>query len=153
MMIKNMKRIVALLFIFLTLTNCPGTFSQEDTSVTFKQHVEQNIYKDNSDPISYFSFNDLMRLSQQAKLDPDLELKLNEHLSMVFLVNRKTDATLDKPYIRIAHWNINRGLNADAIKSILITPYSYEAKHLKDVKKRLQKHFKEELQTLAAADI
>lgn len=135
------------------LINCSGTFSQEDTSVTFKQHIEKNIYKDNSDPITYFSFNDLMKLSQQAKLDPDLETRLNDHLSMVFLVNRKIDATLDKPYIRIAHWNINRGFNADVIKNILITPHAYETKYLKDVKKRLQKHFKEELYTFATADI
>ena len=148
-----MKKIIALLLIFLSTINCLCVYSEEDTAVTYKEHVEKTIYKDNLDPLTYFSFNDLERLSQQAEPDPDLKAKLDDHLSMVFLVNRKTNAVLDKPYIRVAHWNINRGLNANAIKDILINPALYQTKYIKSVKHRNQQHFKEELNTFSTADI
>jgi endonuclease/exonuclease/phosphatase family metal-dependent hydrolase len=129
--------------------------NSEDLAILFKQQIEERI--DVRDPelkqISDFTFDELKELSQTATPKADLQAKLDNHLSMVYLVERNNSHKLDKPYLRIAHWNVERGLNVEDIKEILINQHDYENKHISNVKPRLRKNFKEELNTFANTDI
>ena len=119
----------------------------------YKQHVEQNIYLDNPDPSDYLTFEDLVKLSKEAKPKGQLKSKLENHLSMVYLVNRTEKATLERPYIRVAQWNIKRGFNVNEIISIVTNPNDYKSKYLRNIKGKTQKVFNEELKTFSSADI
>lgn len=125
----------------------------KDSSTLYKQHVESNVYIENSEPISGLTFDELVKLSQTPEPPTDLKNKLDNHLSMVYIRNRKNNYKLNKSYLRIAHWNIKRGYNVSEIKEILTNLSAYEKKYIANVKPRDRKKFKEELNTLATADI
>ena len=120
---------------------------------TLKQHIEENIYLKNTDPINYLSFEDLDKLSRTAEPKGEIKDRLTNHLSMVYILNRPTEAKLTNSHIRIAQWNIKRGLNAYEIKELLINTKNYENKGIKNLKIWDRKRFKNELNTFANADI
>lgn len=141
------------------LSNTASASSQEDSdeevllSEVYKQKIEQNVYQGKPDPISGLTFGDLVKLSRQANPEPELNKKLQAHLNMVYITNRKSDAVLNKSFLRVAHWNINRGLNVDQIKELLLNPENYKKKYLSNVSEGKHKHFNEELDAFSGADI
>lgn len=122
-------------------------------SELYKQKIEQNVYQGKPDPISGLTFGDLVKLSKQANPEPELNKKLQAHLSMVYITSRKNDAVLNKSFIRIAHWNIDRGSTIDQIKEILLSPEDYKKKALPTLREGKHKHFNEELNAFSSADI
>ncbi len=144
-----MRIIVMMIIVSLTLFFCHSG-STNPIEVTYKEHVEKNIY---IPPISELTFNNLVDLSKTAEPTGDLKLKLEKQLSMVFIVNRKYDASLNKPYVRIGQWNIKRGFNVLAIKDVLNNAKDYESKHKNDVRKKKQTLFQDELNTFTNSDI
>lgn len=92
----------------------------DGSSGVYKQHVEKNIDLSPSEITSDLTFDELVKLSQTPEPKADLKAKLNDHLSMVYTANINNSYKLDKPYLRIAHWNIKRGFNVAAIKEILL---------------------------------
>lgn len=147
---KNKKITLVIVSGFILLT-CFGA-STKDASL-LKEHVEKNVYLGNIPPISTFTFDELLTLSKVAEPDGELKAKLDDHLSMVYIINRNNNAKLDKAFVRIGEWNIKRGFNIDAIKEILTNPKGYETKHIAGIKRRNQKHFKEELANFVDSDI
>ena len=125
----------------------------KDSSTLYRQHIEQNINATKSESISDFTFDELEELSKTAEPGGKLKTKLNDHLSMVYVVNRNNNLNLDKPYLRIAFWNVHRGFNILEIKEILLHQNAYEKKYLTNIKPRYRKNFKDELNTFATADI
>lgn len=148
----KIKKIALIIVSGFILFNCFGA-STKDTTKTYKEHVEKNIYLEKAEPISNFTFDELIKLSETAKPEGELKVKLNSHLSMIYVVNRKNTVTLDKPFVRIGEWNIKRGFNIDSIKEILINKDVYENKHISNIKSRYRKDLKEELNTFAGLDI
>lgn len=138
-------------FLFFTC----NTANSEDSSTLYKQHIEKSINVTNPElgQISDFTFNELEKLSQTPTPEVELKAKLDNHLSMVYVIEHNNSYKLDKPYLRIAHWNIKRGFNIAEIKEILINQNTYEKKYISNVKSRYRKNFKEELNTFATADI
>ena len=125
----------------------------KDSSTLYRQHIEKNINATNSESISDFTFDELEKLSKTAEPEGKLKTKLNDHLSMVYVVNRNNNLNLDKPYLRIAFWNVHRGFNILEIKEILLHQNAYEKKYMTNIKPRYRKNFKAELNTFATADI
>jgi endonuclease/exonuclease/phosphatase family metal-dependent hydrolase len=144
-----MKKIFLSIFSILLALNSIPSYA----SVTLKHRIEENVLDTKPDNLSGLTFNDLVKLSKQAKPSAELNKKLQAHLSMTYVVNRKYDAKLDKSYIRFANWNIHRGRNIEVIKDILLKPGDYERKYLSKVNKRNQKNFKAELDTFVGSDV
>ena len=149
-----MKTKISIITIILSISlfNCFEA-NTKDPSMIYKHYVEKNVYVAKSVPISDFTFDELVKLSREAEPKGDLKIKLDNHLSMVYVVNRNNKIMFDKSYLRIAQWNIKRGFNVNAIKEILISPSTYENKYIANVKSRSKKDFKEELNALASTDI
>ena len=148
----RIKKITLIIISGFVLFNCFGA-STKDTTKIYKHHIEKNIYVEKIEPIPGFTFDELVKLSEVAKPEGELKTKLNNHLSMVYVINRNKTPKLDKSYIRIAEWNIKRGFNTDAIKEILTNSKAYENKYLVNIKRRNHKNFREEINSLANADI
>ncbi len=145
-----MKIFTSVLLLILTIFT-PSEALHKNSKAVYKQHVEENFYKEKT--ISDFTFDELVELSKTAEPKLNLKAKLENHLSMVHIVNKNTEYKLDKPYLRIADWNIHRGYNINEIKEILTNPATYEKKIISNVKPRDRERFKEELNTFATADI
>jgi len=144
--------IFIILILTLPISICVAA-KNNDSSILYKQHVEKNINLAKPEPISDFTFNELVKLSQTPKPQAELKIKLDNHLSMVYVINHNNQYKLDKPYLRIASWNINRGYTIPEIKEILMDPSAYQKKNIVNVKPRWRKNFKDELNTFAAVDI
>ena len=94
-------------------------------------------------PISYLSFDELVLLSQTKKPVGDLKEKLEKQLNTPYVVKSlwKTKE-LKKSYIRIAHWNIERGKNITDIKSIFLKPYKFYATNKANLKQKKHNNWK-----------
>lgn len=68
--------------------------------------------------ISCLTYRDLVKLSQEANPQGSLYSKLQKQLSNPYVLNRALGSKLLNPYIRITHWNIERGYNIEKIKNI-----------------------------------
>ena len=147
-----MRILTIVIFIGLSLVICFKADTR-DTKRTFKHHVEKNVYLEKSEPITGFTFNELVKLSEEAEPEGDIKIKLNNHLSMVFIVNRNFKDNLDKSFIKVAEWNIKRGFNVEAIKGILTNPDRYKVKYLSNVRKSERKNLLGEANDFANADI
>ena len=145
-----MKIFTSILLLILTVFTPSGAI-YKNSSRAYKQHVEENFYKE--EPISDFTFDELVELSKTPEPKSNLKAKLEKHLSMVHIVNRNTEYKLDKPYLRVADWNIHKGYNLEEIKEILTNPSTYEKKNIANVRPKDRKRFKEELYTFSTADI
>src|SRR3989338_2174277 len=143
------KYLLVILIISLSFFNCFSASTTDDELITtYKHKVEKNIF-----PISDFTFEELVKLSKTAEPDENLKLKLANHLLMTHVINKNYTETLDRPYIRVAHWNIERGFNITEIEDALLKTNDFETSHLKNLGDRHWKHFKEELRTFADSDI
>lgn len=74
---------------------------------------------------AFFTYEELTRLYNEEELDADLSTKLAQLLRTPFIVNRRTAPrgfpSTEKlgEYIRVAHWNIQGGIEFEAIKALL----------------------------------
>ena len=146
-------RTYTLIFILCLVLLTSLSVSTKNQEKLYKERVEKNIYILNKEPITNLTFEDLLKLSQQAEPEEGLRQKLNLQLSKPYVINRNFNEPLNKPYLRIAQWNIKRGFNIDTIRDILSKPKDYEIKHLINISQRNHKHFKDELYTLASSDV
>ena len=84
-------------------------------------------------PISYLTYNDLVNLSKQTKITGYLSLKLQKQLTTPYVVNISSDSnSLNRQYLRLAQWNIERGLRSGKIQNILSKKISLSNKELRD---------------------
>lgn len=143
-----MRIFITILILSLSFFTCNIANSQ-DLATLYKQHIELP----EPGQISDFTFNELEELSRTPTPEADLKAKLDNHLSMVYVIERNNSYSLDKPYLRIAHWNIKRGFNIGEIKEILLNQNAYENTHIANIKPRYRKNFKKELNTFATTDI
>ena len=104
-------------------------------------------------PVSYLSFNDLIRLGKQAYPEKDLLLKLNKQLNIPYVQNTSFTKGLNKNSIRIAQWNIERGINIEAIKKVFSDKESYYYSYKNNLTKDQEEDLRRELNTLSNSDI
>jgi endonuclease/exonuclease/phosphatase family metal-dependent hydrolase len=114
------------LFFFLSL---PAR-AQESTIV----HLESQSWPDSTTPTrnpDILSFDDLVALSKTANPTGDLATRLDSLLTTPFLhedpsakPHRPTTSNLG-PILRVAMWNIERGLNIDLIRAALTDPTKF----------------------------
>lgn len=88
----------------------------------------------NTAPPQTFSFPELIDLYEQDVLSPEMEAKLSLLLTTPFVVNNYPDAPRGfsgsmflGPYIRVASWNIERGLEYYAIEAAFGDAGKFEA--------------------------
>ena len=79
-------------------------------------------------------FNDFIAKPLLHACQAELKAKLDNHLSTVYVVNNNNQYKLDKPYLRIANWNIHRGATISEIKEILTNSSAYQKKNIVNVK-------------------
>lgn len=78
-----------------------------------------------------FDYNELKLLYHQDDLDPALEQRLRTLLTTPFVKNTQTSrvslpsSSLLGEFIRVAHWNIQRGVEFDAIRAMLTNDASF----------------------------
>ncbi|MBI3308316.1 MAG: endonuclease/exonuclease/phosphatase family protein [Candidatus Melainabacteria bacterium] len=144
---------IAVFSFFLILVILTSSAPINSSTSVLKQRVEKNVKLKMQEIISGLTFDELVELSKTSKPNLQLKAKLDEHLSTIYIVNRNNGHKLDKPYIRIADFNIYRGYTISQIKEILLNPKSYEKKYIQNVKRRNRKNFKDELYTLTETDI
>ena len=69
------------------------------------------------------TYNELVQLYEEAEVSPQLAAKLNRLLTTPFVNNtglmRPVAATTRDTFVRVATWNIERGLEFDAVKAAL----------------------------------
>lgn len=144
-------RILTLILSLLLIT-C-NAVSSNTSERLYKQYIEKNVNVVNSEPTSDLTFDELVKLSQTYKPQGELKAKLDNHLSMVYVVNRNNNYTLDKSYLRVVHWNVKRGYNISEIKEVFTDSNTYEKKYITNVKPKHRELFKKELNTIATPDI
>ena len=115
------------LFLFLSIP----TSAQESTIV----HIESQTWPDASSPNTenpaLLSFDDLVTLSKTADPTGDLAHRLDSLLSTPFLHEDpaakplRPDVANLGPVLRVAMWNIERGLNIDLIRAALTDPTKF----------------------------
>ena len=105
-------------------------------------------------PVSYLSYQDLIKLSYQTKINKNLYLKLEKQLNTPYVVNKgqRLESKGQKSYLRIAQWNIARGTNINAIKYAFSNPSGYYYNYKKNIKLEEEK-FKKELNDFVTSDI
>lgn len=114
-------------------------------------------------PISYLSFNDLTTLCKQSYPGKELSLKLNKQLTNPYIIN-KTKKVINSIFtaysmeprlnkLRIAHWNIQRGLNLNPIKTIFLGNSKYFYSYKNNLSERKHPAFNKETQNLASCEI
>jgi len=69
------------------------------------------------------TYNELVQLYEEAEVSPELSDKLDRLLTTPFVSNtavmRPVNATAGDAFVRVATWNIERGLEFDAVKAAL----------------------------------
>ncbi len=108
--------------------------------------------------ISYLSYTDLIRLASNSGISKGLYKRLNKQFTTPYIFNRKQnrDKSLplfSKPYIRVAHWNIERGFHINTIKQIFNDRYSYYYSYKNNIKDAQGENLKKELGTLVNSDV
>ncbi|KAF0195768.1 MAG: Uncharacterized protein FD167_5840, partial [bacterium] len=112
-------------------------------------------------PISCLTCEDLAKLSKQTTPTGELAFKLDKQLKTPYIFNRtknilstlKGKTPFTKPYIRVAHWNIERGKNIDAVKTIFSDQSSYYYNYKKNVDAESHNDLRKELSDLALSDV
>lgn len=146
----NYYKTFVVIFIFLSANLLP--VNPYEAKVLYKEQVEENVYFE--DPIKTdFTFDDLVSLSQESNLKGSLKEKLENHLSMVYVINRNNELPLTKPYLRVAQWNIKRGFNINEIKEIFSASNDFGSRHSQKLRKKAKKRFLDELNALSNAEI
>ena len=119
-----------------------------------------------------FSYDELVRLESEKELSPELSAKLHVLTTTPFINNeayfrgtkpRPLDVEGLGPTLRVAFWNIERGLELDDIKLFLtdkdrfLSKVNEERKHAKENGKRVREvdieKIPQEIDSLKAADV
>ena len=108
--------------------------------------------------ISYLSYPDIVRLASNSGISKGLYKRLNKQFTTPYIVNRKRnrDKSLplfSKPYIRITHWNIERGFHINAIKQIFNNRHGYYYSYKNNIKDTQEENLKKELRAFINSDI
>ncbi len=109
-----------------------------------------------------FSFSELVQLYKADKLSPELAERLKLILHTPFVENNYSSPSQISqseqlgPYVRVASWNIERGLEFEAIAKLFTDPAAFEA--LLDEKKtslsgEKREHLLAEAEALRTADV
>ena len=105
--------------------------------------------------ISYLSFDDLLKLRYLAKPQGELYYKLQKQLTTPYVFNYPGSEKIKiyRPYLRLAHWNIERGVNLDVIKTLFTNYQDYYYRFKNNIDKDDLLKFKNELNALANSDV
>ena len=156
---KNNKFILLLLSSFIIVLCIPFYFQD-------KLNIRRFRFKPKA--VSILTYSDLIQLSQKAIPQGALKLKLaqqlnkpyifNKHKTLSFLPHRlKTSSgqnkTFSRAFLRVAHWNIERGFNIEPIKKIISKTSNYFYSYKRNIKSNLQNEFRNEIQDLMSSDI
>lgn len=150
---KNFLTLIALILLTSTLNASSQVDQENQESSTFKLKGEKRVYIEEPDPLSGLTFSELVQLSKTPNPSPELEAKVQKHLSTVFVDNKNKNATLDKPYIRVGHWNVERGFQIKEIVDALTKNGSYVQRRLKNLPERKKDVFRDELKSFSESDI
>lgn len=106
-------------------------------------------------PISYLSFDDLLKLRYLANPQGNLYHKLQKQLLYPYVFNYfgAGKPRIYKPYVRLAHWNIERGMNLDIIKILFTNHQSYYYNFKNNIDNDNLLEFKNELNVFAGSDV
>lgn len=116
--------------------------------------IEQSEFQsENPDLPNMLNFNDLIKLSNTKNPDEQLKNKLNYVLNAPMVDNSfaNKNTKFNKDFIRVASWNINRGLNIEAINKLFSSPDEL-VKTIKNPKADIKK-VKEQIEALRSANI
>lgn len=108
-------------------------------------------------PISFLSYEDLQMLSTGKVIDKELSSRLQKQLTTPYIVNsisnRAKNIKTEKPFLKIAHWNVARGGRVDVINNVVLQPDNFYQKYKGKIKNGKQDNFKKEINNLKSADI
>ncbi len=121
----------------------------------FRDKLVYKILEEKEQPISYLSFDDLLKLRNNVRPSGNLSHKLQKQLATPYIYNYSASEKnqIYRSYLRLAHWNIQRGLNLDVIKALLSDHQSYYYSYKKNIDKDKLEKFKNELDTFVNSDI
>ncbi len=102
---------------------------------------------------SYLSFDDLLQLRNKPK--GALAYKLQKQLTTPYIFNYPGSEKnqIYRPYIRLAHWNIERGINIDAIKTLFTDYHGYYYSYKKNINEDKSSKLRDELNTFINSDV
>ncbi len=110
--------------------------------------------------ISCLSYDDLVALTKRLIPNTPLYFKLQKQLNTPCVFNKTfltmfsgRDKSCPYNYLRIAQWNIERGFNVNAIKTILSNKYGYYYSYKNNLGVNVQSDFKKELEDFSKSDI
>ena len=101
----------------------------------FKQKLPFVEYLFREKTISCLSYDDLVKLAIRSSPSKYLSFKLRKQLNNPYLVNKNQgikNNKFNKPYLRLAQWNIERGFRVDSIKNILTKKIPLKNNELRD---------------------
>ena len=149
--VNKTEKFVYLIIVSLIIVICLPLFYKDQG----KQLINR-IFTFKEKNINLLSFNDLQLLSKTGKPTGKLYKKLQEQLTTPYTVNKSNTFSInsfDKPFLRLAHWNIERGLNINAIKQIFSNHSSFYYNYRNNLLEKSQESFKKELRDIARSDI
>jgi len=141
-----------------TFVICTSAFAQNDHGAEYVRSSQPPL----------LSYQELVTLSEQEKIDPSLARKLDTLLTTPFVNNeayfagtRALRPALNGvgPSLRVVHWNIERGLELDDIKLLLTDKKGFLAKvHSEvasgeDIKKPTDEEISAQIDVLQSADV
>ncbi|MBI3590958.1 MAG: hypothetical protein HY094_06225 [Candidatus Melainabacteria bacterium] len=141
---KNNKAFWIFIIAFLILVLIPFCLSDK---------FPITIFRFKSKPISYLTYNDLINLSSKTALKGRLLSRFQKQLETPYIENRWQTNHFSKPYIRVAHWNIERGSNINAIKSVFSNRFGYYYSYKKNIQNDQEEQLKKELNDFTKSDI
>lgn len=147
---QNKKKKKKLLWLFTT------TFVLVFVLLFFTRDKLPNYFKFKEKSISCLSYEDLLRLSKQNSPKGSLSFKLQKQLSTPYTVKKYNFFKGNKfynPFVRVAHWNIQRGFNIDSIVHLLSNNSSYFYSYRKNIDSGDWKRFEKEARDFARSDI
>lgn len=116
------------------------------------------------DQVKFFDFDELLEYAEDDNKDFQIDWKLRKLMRRAIGKQSpqvgpiKHSSKLDRDYIRVTQWNIERGLNIDSIEDIFKNPDKYLKNRTKDSlttepNADLLQTVKDEIETLKASDI
>ncbi len=107
--------------------------------------------------ITCLSFQDLINLSKTANPSGYIGAKLRKQLATSYIVNKSINDSepvfKKRNYIRLAHWNIQRGFNLNAIKDVFSSETHYYYAYKDKVSDGRSEDFRKELSDIKNSDV
>ncbi len=145
---KNNRFFWIFVIAFLVVILIPFLYKDKTLYQGFKFYIKKP-------PVSILSYEDVVRLTKPISISNPIYLKLQKQLSTPYIVNKSFFAlpsnSFRHNYLRIAHWNIERGFNISLIKTIFSDRNTFFYNYKKNVPD--EKGFANELNTLGNSDI